>query len=213
MIYPSNSEPTVIIEYLRKFEEVTVRNLTQQRYGDYVWLKDSKTYCVERKEIKDYINSLHSGRLEEQLYHCIEEYSKVFLLIEGVPRISYFNDLAQYRSIQGSLRVCSDFVPVLYTASHQGTAETILALYRRAGKETRFMSLKPRARSKPRSWNGDVKVYKLRCLVNRMPESVAEGLIKEFGSISKVGLATDEELMRIGRLGEGLVRNIREAFD
>jgi ERCC4-type nuclease len=58
--------------------------VTPLETGDYVWLgSDAKTYAIERKEAGDFVSSLHSGRLPDQLSRLVSAYDVPILMTEG----------------------------------------------------------------------------------------------------------------------------------
>jgi len=55
------------------------------KFGDFLLKYEDKVYCIERKEISDYIKSLMELRLQEQLNNMLSEYGNecTILIIEG----------------------------------------------------------------------------------------------------------------------------------
>jgi len=78
------NEPHVIEEHLKATVGVEKMTLAEMPYGDYAWGDvNGNQVGVERKDVRDLLTSAMTGRLEQQIAGCMEEYDKVVLLCEG----------------------------------------------------------------------------------------------------------------------------------
>jgi len=93
--------------------------------GDYV----VSTFAVERKEIKDFISSLFSGRLFDQAYRLSEAYQFPLMIVEGDLHEA-ISELRNPRVFWGALISLSfNFgVRVFFTSTQKQTAEFISTL-------------------------------------------------------------------------------------
>ena len=228
MISISDSEPSAIRDFLSSHTEVKICNLTEQPFGDYAWLTDiSET--IERKYITDLITSLYSGRLVEQLRGCLDEYQKVYLLIEGVwdlckeerimvyrknPRgyfPSTYSPAISFSQVQLLLKSLMQFVDILWSPNQETTAQIILAMSKSIKPET-LMSKVVRKQKKMPMWCRDTRIIKLINLIDRMPEKTAKRLVDKFGCLGNIFNASEEELRQVSGVGKGLIANLKEVI-
>lgn len=233
----SNSEHKDIVSFLKTKTYITLRNLTEMPYGDYVWLRNNETEAVERKEIRDFLSSKFSGRLTEQLEGCLKEYNKVTVILEGVwgstadgkllvykksnngnyyP--SQFSPKVKYEDVIKALLSIRRYVEIIPTLDHQQSAEAILALSNGIHDADLTRPIKRRAFP---TWTTDIQVIKLMNLVDRLPEKTAKVLIKEFGSIGDIselledislGNEKEDAFLNIEGIGKGTIENLRKAI-
>ena len=228
MIQISASEPRTIIQYIQKHTQTRICNLTEMPYGDYCWLINTESEALERKYITDFVSSMFSGRLTKQLRGCIDEFKRVFLLVEGiwdcednklvvyrksrkgvfVP--AFYSPNLKYDDVWSAIKTVLAYVDVVFTPNMEATARVILNLSNGL-KEKNLMTKAVKKKRIP-IWTREIKVVKLMNLVDRLPESIAKDLIKEFGSIQGVLDASDDTLIKVEKMGKGLVKNLRDAI-
>ena len=223
----SNSEPKYIIELLGTLCQIEIRTYEEQPFGDYAWLLDGRPECVERKRFQDFVSSAFSGRLTEQLRGCLEEYSKVYLLIEdvwdrtadgkievyrktqkGLYVPAFFSPSVKYETIIGAIKTCLKYVDIVWSPNMEASAYMILSLSKGVKDEDMFTRVNRKEKRLP-VWTRDKQVIKLVNLVPRLPEQTAKALIKRFGSIGVIANLSEEELKQVPRIGDGIIRNIR----
>src|SRR3989338_2343698 len=85
MIYVDYREPEKIIELLKKNNAVKVAKL---EVGDYI----IDGVVIERKTIVDFLSSLASGKIFEQVERLRQNCQKPYLLIEGLIDWSYMKN-------------------------------------------------------------------------------------------------------------------------
>ena len=83
-IYCDYREAPSTIPALLTQEGIQVQ-ITQLPIGDYILL-GKETVCVERKTTEDYVGSLKSKHLNNQLYEMSYHYDRSFLILEGAFR-------------------------------------------------------------------------------------------------------------------------------
>ncbi len=109
------------------------------KVGDYII---SYECCVERKSLRDLINSIYDGRVFLQLRDMLSNYSSPVVIVEG-----YADELKEdeYNIMYGALAsIVVDYkVPVISTYSKLHTAYMLLALARRYMNEKRGESKGP----------------------------------------------------------------------
>ena len=173
--------------------------------ADYVI---SDRVAIERKTMRDLVNSLKDGRLFNQAKRLKEEYEKPFFLIEGSWRALKYYERASHSipSVIASLEY--DFgIGVLYAPTKEDSARVIKFLVsREQGEEKRRVPVK--TSGKPPI--GDVRqwqLYLVQCLPGVGPK-LAERLLERFGSVRAVFNASVMELSRVEGLGEGRAQEI-----
>ena len=92
--------------------------------GDYIL---SKSCAVERKSVPDFLGSVSSGRLREQLFHLTSNYTMQVILIEGNEKNSLFsiheslNNTTLYKLV--SIYKTFPNVKIVYSSSPRGTVK------------------------------------------------------------------------------------------
>lgn len=87
MIIADCHEPDEIINGLKKSIPLKVANLS---CGDYI----SSNTVIERKTLSDFFLSIKSGRLSEQMEKMRLNYSRKYLIIEGVFDFTYVKNIS-----------------------------------------------------------------------------------------------------------------------
>lgn len=83
MIYIDSREPKDIEQYfLTQFPNIELQRKPLE-VGDYLVVTNNYEVIVERKEASDYVASLESGRLHNQLYQMSANYELGFLIVVG----------------------------------------------------------------------------------------------------------------------------------
>ena len=229
MISISNSEHKRIISILRENTDIKLANISEQPFGDYCWLENDKLQGIERKSIMDFVGSVFSGRLVTQLRGCSDEYDKVYLLLEGVwdrnddgkiviYRKTYkgiyvpnvYSPSVTYEQVQGSIKTFLRYVDIVYSPNAEASAYIILNMSKGV-KPDNLMTKVVRGKRLP-VWTRDIRVVALINTVSRMPEKMAQDLIKKFGTIGAIAKATPKQLKEVRGVKDGTIRNIHKAF-
>ena len=168
--------------------EIEEKNL---QIGDYL----IGEIIIERKTFSDFISSMLSKRLAEQLKH-LQKYSKRLLILEGKD----FESLEKSESklnpnaIRGMmLSISLEYqTPIIFTKNSEETAKYLLVLAKREIKKPTEATLHSR---KPQTKKEKIE-YIIQSFPNIGPKN-AKILIKKFGSIKKIINAPQEQLKEI----------------
>ena len=199
--------------------------------GDYVFLdKNSNSTGIERSEINDLMGKLRSGRLEEQLRRCSEEYQRVILLVEGVYD-SVGGFLGVYRKTENGYyrnriypstryehtaallaRLTQLGIEVLHTATFDCSMVMVQYIYQQANKDEDSHVLFKRSKGVllPTKLTTNPAVPRLMALCPRLPERTSIRLLQQYGSIWGVLNADGEELLKVVGMGKGLLAKLYE---
>ena len=199
----------VIVDYREKQEiksellkyDIEIEEQTLE-VGDFLL---SEEVCIERKTIKDFVESVIDGRLFSQTLNLKQLYSKPIIIIEkegAIERITL-------NSFYGALAsLISDYnIPVIITG---GPSETAFLLYSIAKREQleKKKSVKIREGVKPVSMK-EIQKYILAGIPG-ISAILAERLLEKFGTLQRVFNADERELMEVKGIGETIAKRIRE---
>lgn len=184
--------------------EISVDHLS---YGDYLF----SDICIERKTIADFLNSMKSGRLWTQLEGCKENYTRVFLLLEGSIPVPYDKNSAidELKVISGINGVTMGWgIPIIPSNNITQTARILDAMFRKADG-TKKEYLKP-VKKKGKNTQ-EIKENILACSPG-VGRGTAKRIIKQYGSIENVVNLSLEDLQKIKGVGEKTAQSIYDAF-
>lgn len=151
--------------------------------GDYI-IGD---IIIERKTMQDFISSMLSRRLSEQLKN-IAQYENRILIIEGKNRKEININPNAVRGM--ILSVSLDFkIPIINTENEKDTAEYMFLLAKHQSKQKTEISLHSRI---PKTKEEQIR-YVLESFQEIGP-STAEKLLKRFGTIKNIINSSEEEL-------------------
>lgn len=199
-------EPDIIVALLTDLGiDVERRTITP---GDYIVSLDCG---IERKTVNDFVNSVFSGRVFEQVDRLREVYGKPILILEGEVE----EELAKRnnpRAFWGALlKVQSDMgVPVISTTSVLNTANLLYTLAKRLQKNKKNKILiqhKPRLMTQK-----DRQMY----VVSSLPgigDELAERLLNHFGSVRKIVQANVSDLVKVDGVGKVKAGKIKDILD
>lgn len=204
--------PTIIVD-ARELGSPTTRELskydiliTQETLsiGDFVI---SDRTAIERKTVEDFVASIIDGRLFEQVSNLKSAYEMPILLIEG-ESFQTSRNIAPEAVMGAVASIIVDFgVPVVWTRSPSETALLLLSIARR---EQSKGERRPRIRMerKPDSLSREQEfVVAGLPLVDTV---IARRLLKAFGTIEKVFLASEQELQNVEGIGKKISERIRK---
>lgn len=205
-------KPTIIVDS-RELGSTTTRELskydvviTQETLsmGDFVI---SDRTAVERKTAEDFVASIIDGRLFEQVSNLKSAYEMPILLIEG-ESFQTSRNIAPEAVMGAVASVIVDFgVPVVWTRSPSETALLLLSIARR---EQSKGERRPRIRMerKPESLAREQEfVIAGLPLVDTV---LARRLLRAFGTVEKVFLASEQELQNVEGIGRKISDRIRK---
>jgi len=176
--------------------------------GDYILSSDCG---LERKSSGDFLNSLYSGRLFDQVHRLSEAYERPMMLVEGSIG-SLLETAANPRAVWGALSTLSlaYSVQVFFTEDIDQSADFIFTL----AKHTRLSGSRgPVARGKPRlSTLRERQLFVVSSLPN-VGVKLADRLLDWFGSIRKVFEASVSELSLVDGIGRARAQAIIDLLD
>ncbi|ALU11811.1 multidrug MFS transporter [Ignicoccus islandicus DSM 13165] len=172
--------------------------------ADYVI---SEKVAIERKTVRDLINSLKDGRLFDQAKRLKEAFERPFFLIEGDWRALKFSKAGHgVPSAIASLQY--DFqIGVLYAPTVEDAARVIAFLTRREQEgNKRRVPVKVQGKP-PLNKLEDWQRFLVQCLPGIGP-ALAERLLSRFGSVRAVYNASEVELARVEGISESKAKEI-----
>lgn len=175
--------------------------------GDYILGQ----CVVERKTGQDFISSLYGGRLFEQAQRITQSYKQFMLIVEGDMQ-EILSDMKNPKAYWGALLTLAlrfDF-RLFFTLNQTQTADvlSLLATRTKQGEASRPLLVRKPRMGTERDWQLGV----LESLPTVGPK-FAERLLRAFGSIRNVLLASRMELAVRGGIGEARARKIQELLD
>lgn len=167
----------------------------------------SDRVAIERKEIKDFIDSIKDGRLFKQLKELAQAYPKPILLIEG--ENLFMAGGISPNAIRGALAsIITDFsIPILWSKDPKDSA---LLIYSIASREQQELKREPVIRSE-----------KAPLLTHEIQEYIIAGipfvdrkraitLLTHFKTIQNIFNATEEEIAKLPGFGKKIASKIRK---
>jgi len=210
----SKIEPIIIVDVRESFKVKKVLSelgckLIEELItpADYVLSED---FAIERKRVYDFLKSIYDGRLFEQAERMAQAYEKPILIVEG--ELYKIDEVYNEKIFWGALaKVMAEYyISVIFTSNFNHTA---IFLYSLAKKIQEKKQKRIVAKHKPRIYTlSHRQLIIVQSLPNIGPKR-AESLLKKFGSVRKLLLASDKELLSIEGLGKKTVQEIRKLLD
>ncbi|MEA3560006.1 MAG: DEAD/DEAH box helicase [Candidatus Thermoplasmatota archaeon] len=169
--------------------------------GDYII---SDRVAIERKTAQDLSDSLVDGRLFKQIRELREKFERPILLIEG-DNIFERRNITKNSLLGALASINIDYnIPVMFTRDPKETAEYMIIALKRESEKGRS------TRSTPNIKGDDLRSIQVRTLSGLPGVSMitAERLIDHFGSLEKVILSTEDELIRVEGIGKKKAKEI-----
>ena len=210
--------------------------------GDYQFYDKAGGLCLVTRKASDLFDSLSSGHIQNEFESCvslIQSYGSgmLFFLLEGVwaptdAGVSYFKQTGESFDTQrlpgGQARgsrypgrtvvalqvaAASAGIQVLWTPNTDMTAACLGTLYNRGleGWPTSITKGSRRPDLKYTSADRD-RVSRLMAVWPRLSESVAQRLLKEFGTVGAVLSASRERLSVVSGVGKKGLDNLEEVL-
>ncbi|RLF84323.1 DEAD/DEAH box helicase, partial [Thermococci archaeon] len=173
--------------------------------GDYIVSED---VAIERKAANDFIQSIIDGRLFDQAKRLKEAYARPVIIIEGEV---YGIRNIHPNAIRGALAALTvDWeIPVLF-AKDAGEVASYIYLIAKREQEERKKEVAVRSEKKALTL-----AERQRLIVEGLPyvsATLAKRLLKHFGSVERVFMAKESELMQVEGIGEKIAREIRKVI-
>ena len=199
--------------------------------ADYAFLDcDNEPVGIERAEISDLISKLRSGRLEEQMTRCDQNYHTIILLVEGVydfvggflatykqsERGYYRTKIyphTRYDHITAMLiRLAQMGIEIVHSPNFEASMIVVQTIYHQRTKPEAEHSLFKRIRpiNIPVKLSANPAVPRLMALIPRIPEKTAIRLINKYGGIWTILNTDDKELLTVEGMGKGLVDKLKK---
>ena len=193
-----------ILDYFRQYDCIVQRKMLL--IGDFVL---SDRIVIEKKTVKDFIQSIMDKRLFTQLKEMKDNFEKPLLIIEGEESLYGY---LQPNIIRGALSaVTVDLgIPILWTRDLADTAGLIFWIAKREQiDEKREVSL--RDKKTPVTREG-----KQEYLVASLPDVSAvraKALLKHFKSPKNVFNASTKELQEVKGIGKKIAEKINKVVE
>lgn len=185
-IHEKNS---LVLAELQSSEQINLE-IKSLKIGDYL-IGDT---IIERKTTNDFISSMLSKRLIEQLRN-MQKYKQKILIIEGKQENLINNETnLNPNSIRGFiLSIINNYnTGIIFTKDYKDTAQYLITLAKQQLKPKTEISLHSRI---PKTIK-EQKQYILEAFPNIGPKT-AKNLIKEFKTLSNIFNLPEEELKKI----------------
>lgn len=177
--------------------------------GDY---HVSNDVIIERKTTTDFLHSIidDKGHLYGQLADMMREYERSILIIEGEPIDLYTSRAIDPKAIDGMILAAARFnASMIWTLSIEHTARMI---YREAEHEQVDQK---KSKGSPHGKRSHMTLpqrqgYVVSSIGSGVGPTVAEALLKRFGSVQRVMNASIDELCTVPRIQVKTAENIHE---
>ncbi len=204
----------IIIVDSREFKSRVVRELFKSgvkiqsmklMIGDYLI---GEKICVERKSVKDFVDSLVDKRIFEQLRKMKEYYEKPVLIIEG-EKDWYGVRKVHPNAIRGLLSsIAVDYeIPIIKSKNDYDTSQIIKSLGERMEKKP-----KPFIKKDKPVLMKDVQ-ESILSMIPGVGVKSAKNLLKTFKTLKKISNSSIEELCSVEGIGEKIGKEIHKAFN
>jgi Fanconi anemia group M protein len=193
-----------ILEYFKQYDCIVQKKMLL--YGDFIC---SDRVCIEKKTVKDFIQSIIDKRLFQQLKAMKDNFEKPILIIEGEESLYGY---LQPNIIRGALAaVTVDLaIPIIWTRDLADTAGLIYWIAKREQiDEKREVVL--RNKRVPETLK-EQQEY----LISSLPDvsSVrAKALLEYFKSPENVFKASVEELQEVNGIGKKIAEKIKKVIE
>ena len=182
--------------------------------GDYEIRTPDGNVTIERKSVTDFIQSLMSGRLEEQMRHLAILKCPMLLLTGNYGEYRRFAKNSSFTADQmiGAIASCITKYGlrsvIWIEGEHSQPHSQGLALAIKLMKKISEGKLDniPDRKLKNREGKPQRELVHLTCGV---PSNVAEELLKTFKSPLKIFLAKDEDLLKVRGMGKSRIQKMR----
>ncbi|MFA6089005.1 MAG: DEAD/DEAH box helicase [Candidatus Woesearchaeota archaeon] len=165
---------------------------------------------VEKKKIKDFVDSIIDGRLLLQIKNLKENFNRPLVLLEGEEDIYTIRSVHPnaIRAMLATITV-SYGIPILYSKTEKESAALLYTIAKRE-QDSGFKEFNMHFEKKQLT-HDDELIY----VVSAIPgigTSTAKSLLSHFGSISGIFFASEDDLKSIDGIGEGTAKKIKEIF-
>jgi len=199
-------ESRFVVKALRRMEAKVVEKMISP--GDYVL---GEGFAVERKTFQDFVQSIYKKRLFEQLERLHRAYSRCCLIVEGdlgYGLATLYNPLIFWGALAKATIEWS--IPMVFTVNEDQTAQFIFSLAKKLQEEEKE---RVEVRYKPKSYTrADQQRFAVQGLPGIGPK-LSDKLLRTFGSVRRVFIAAQGELLRVEGFGRKRVKEISQFLD
>jgi len=211
---------------VRLIKKVAEPEVIQLSIGDLVIAHDSGALIVERKTVSDFVNSIRSNRLWDQLLRLMKTeeilgyvVKRKLLVIHGsfweYTNVTPINQQLFWSSIFGALlEIVFVYDTPFVVCENNYAFEVFLRILLEREKKGKHDGL-PKARWFRKSIS-KLPTKDMRCyLLDAIPmigEVQAKNLLEHYGSVSNIAKSTKDELMRVQGIGKKRAQKIYEIF-
>ncbi|UCE95956.1 MAG: ERCC4-type nuclease [Candidatus Bathyarchaeota archaeon] len=203
---------------------------TQLPLGDYLIVSDYKAVLVERKTVSDFLASIWSNRLWDQLLRMMKaekilehEVRRKIVLIHGNFRdhlmdVGYRDPemLKRWSQIMGA---CLEVIyvyntPIVHVESDTSFKAFMRILVKREAARKNDKLPDARWYRKPARASLPIKDHK-KFILSALPyigDKLAQNLLSHFGTISHIACAPVEELQKVSKIGKKKAELIHKVF-
>ncbi len=173
--------------------------------ADYIL---SSRVGVELKTANDFVDSIVDGRLLEQLKTLKKSFERPIIMIQGTQDLYALRNVHPnaIRGMLGTIAV-SYGIPILYAKDEKDSAALLLSIAKREQDDDK-KDFSPHADKKPMTTK-EQQEYLVSCLPSVGP-NLAKELLKRFGSVQAIFMATEEGLKKTPGIGDKIAKAIRE---
>lgn len=176
--------------------------------GDFIL---SDRVIVERKTVKDFLQSIIDGRLFSQISNMVLNFEKPVILVEGQEDI-YEERMIHPNAIRGAIAsLAVDFrIPIIQTTCEH---ETAMFLYQIAAREQ--LDLKRNTSIRGERKPIDSKFLQ-EYIVTGFPgigTGIAQNLLRHFKTIKSIVNADVKELQNVEKIGKKKAEQIKEILE
>lgn len=169
-----------------------------------------QTIGIERKTIHDFLDSIIDKRLVNQLILLKQNFNFPLLILEGTEDVYTLRNFHP-NSIRGMIAsICLDMqVPMITTRSFRDTAKMIKVISSKFEKSRKPISLL--IKRKPVTTK-EMQEYIIESLPGIGP-TIAKNLLKEFKNVKSIFNSSEEDLMKVDKIGKIKAREIKKVVD
>lgn len=185
--------------------------------GDYI-VTGSQNICVERKEAHDYLSSMSSGRLNNQLVKMSREYGFSIIIVEGKLSDAIEENPSKRHAFLSSQAGCvvkrcpdgkSGTISMIPVENVYDTALTLKFLHNKNHDPRNLVRL---PKLNPLHFSDEDYVVGMLCMIPGIGIKLARNLLNEHGNIQNIANASLPELLKVKKVGKKKAENIFNFF-
>jgi len=199
IVVDSRELKSEVVKVLRELgSSIEVKNLD---IGDYLL---SDRVIVERKTADDFVDSIITKeRLFSQIMK-LKSYPRPILIIEG----KNIYGRVHPNAVRGAIAsIAVDFaIPIIWTSSPKETAEYLFAIAKREQEYRKREILEHTGKTK-RTLKEEQEY--IVSSISNVGVAIAKNLLEHFQTIENIATASEEELMKVPKIGKKIAKRIR----